>query len=141
MRGLLRRWWRRRTPPPAPRPCRYAVLVHCPRRPPYLPGQEPRPRHIPVPAHLAALDGDLSALVRPYVLTHERLPGAYVVDTRTEAVARIVTRHGIRVRLRAPGTGREWDAPDAVLRDITPRTTDALRARVTEYNHLPRLPR
>lgn len=134
MRGLLRRWWRRSTPPPAPRPCRYAVLVHRPLRPPRLPGHAPPPRHVHVPDR-AAPDGDVSVLVRPYVLAHEQLPGAYVVDTRTNAVARVVARRGARVRLRAPGSGREWDAPPAVLRDVADHSADELRARVAEFNH------
>lgn len=65
----------------------------------------------------------------------------YVVDTRTGAVGRVVGPSGGYVRLRAPGGGREWDAPPEALRLVAARSPEELRVRVTELNHLSRLPR
>lgn len=45
--------------------------------------------------------------------------GAYVIDTRTAALAQVMGAPGPLVQVRAPGGGREWEVPPQALRLAT----------------------
>lgn len=47
------------------------------------------------------------------------VPGAYVVDTRSGRVGRVMGREGPYLQLRPLGGGVEWDCPPAMARPAT----------------------
>jgi hypothetical protein len=46
--------------------------------------------------------------------------GAYVVDTRSGRLGRVMGHEGSYVQMRPVGGGREWDVPPEAVRMATP---------------------
>ncbi|MGK5733794.1 hypothetical protein [Streptomyces sp. URMC 124] len=58
--------------------------------------------------------------------------GAFVVDTRTDRLGRVMGHEGPRLQLRPPAGGREWEAEPAAVRPAT--DVELLIAKVREAN-------